>query len=70
VFESLFTDKHEDFPIDLSNYSSSKAEMEAQMEREKTNGLVKDLDMDGEVQRPNQPQWSSLEQRFPLLLTS
>jgi len=50
VFESLFTDKHEDFPIDLSNYSSSKAEMEAQMEREKTNGLVKDLDMDGEVQ--------------------
>lgn len=49
VFESLFTDSSSDFPIELSTYSSSKAEMEARMESEKTNGMVKDLDMDGEV---------------------
>jgi len=50
VFESLFTGSLTSFPIDLSNYSASKAQIEARLQRELANGMVKELSEDGEPQ--------------------
>jgi len=61
VIESLFTESLTSFPIDLSSYSAAKAQIEARMEAEKTNGLVKDLNDDGEIQFVAPPAFSGTQ---------